>query len=132
MRAKETFVEAGGEDLLAVPCVNAEQPWVKGLANIVRSRHSADAGGARAPESARSSDNGSPAASFSASSQQDRDAVDELHAPAPRSRSTSACGVPLGITPKATCAARAATTSLGLSPSIHARSQPRRCSANWP
>ena len=36
MQAKETFVEAGGEDLLAVPCVNAEQPWVKGLANIVR------------------------------------------------------------------------------------------------
>lgn len=36
MQAKETFVEAGGEDLLAVPCVNAERPWVKGLAELVR------------------------------------------------------------------------------------------------
>ena len=36
MQAKENFVEAGGEDLLAVPCVNAEQPWVDALADIVR------------------------------------------------------------------------------------------------
>ena len=36
MQAKETFVEAGGEDLLAVPCVNAERPWVEALAEIVR------------------------------------------------------------------------------------------------
>ena len=36
MQAKETFVEAGGEDLLAVPCVNAEPPWVDALADIVR------------------------------------------------------------------------------------------------
>lgn len=36
MQAKETFVEAGGEDLLAVPCVNAERPWVHGLATMVR------------------------------------------------------------------------------------------------
>ncbi|MGC6489249.1 MAG: ferrochelatase [Planctomycetota bacterium] len=36
MQAKETFVEAGGEDLLAVPCVNAEQPWVEALAELVR------------------------------------------------------------------------------------------------
>ena len=36
MQAKETFVEAGGEDLLAVPCVNAAAPWVRALARIVR------------------------------------------------------------------------------------------------
>jgi len=36
MQAKQTFVEAGGEDLLAVPCVNAERPWVRGLAQMVR------------------------------------------------------------------------------------------------
>ena len=27
---------AGGEDLLAVPCVNAERSWVQGLAKLVR------------------------------------------------------------------------------------------------
>ena len=36
MQAKQAFVEAGGEDLLAVPCVNAERPWVEGLAELVR------------------------------------------------------------------------------------------------
>jgi len=36
MRAKQQFVAAGGEDLLAVPCVNAERPWVQGLARLVR------------------------------------------------------------------------------------------------
>ncbi|MCK5945313.1 MAG: ferrochelatase, partial [Planctomycetes bacterium] len=36
MQAKETFVAAGGEDLLAVPCVNAERVWVTGLAGMVR------------------------------------------------------------------------------------------------
>jgi ferrochelatase len=36
MQAKQTFVAAGGEDLLAVPCVNAERPWVRALAQLVR------------------------------------------------------------------------------------------------
>ncbi|MEO0479796.1 MAG: ferrochelatase [Planctomycetota bacterium] len=36
MRAAEDFVEAGGEALQLVPCVNAEVPWAKGLAAMVR------------------------------------------------------------------------------------------------
>ena len=36
MQAKQTFVEAGGEDLLAVPCVNAAPPWIEALADILR------------------------------------------------------------------------------------------------
>ncbi len=35
-RAKEDFLEAGGETLLRVPCVNASQAWVGGLAEWVR------------------------------------------------------------------------------------------------
>ena len=35
-RASEQFVQAGGETLLRVPCVNATQPWVDGLAEWVR------------------------------------------------------------------------------------------------
>jgi ferrochelatase len=35
-RAREEFLEAGGETLLRVPCVNATQPWVDGLADWVR------------------------------------------------------------------------------------------------
>ncbi|MEZ6038274.1 MAG: ferrochelatase [Planctomycetota bacterium] len=36
MQARESFVGAGGEDLLAVPCVNASPRWIEGLARIVR------------------------------------------------------------------------------------------------
>jgi protoporphyrin/coproporphyrin ferrochelatase len=35
IQAKDAFVKAGGEDLLLVPCVNAERPWVEALARIV-------------------------------------------------------------------------------------------------
>ena len=35
-RASEQFIQAGGESLLRVPCVNATQPWVDGLAEWVR------------------------------------------------------------------------------------------------
>lgn len=35
-RAKEDFLEAGGETLLRVPCVNASEAWVQGLAEWVR------------------------------------------------------------------------------------------------
>jgi ferrochelatase len=35
-RAKEDFLGAGGETLLRVPCVNATQTWVDGLAEWVR------------------------------------------------------------------------------------------------
>ena len=36
MRAKETFVEAGGEDLLLVPSLNARPSWVRAFGRIVR------------------------------------------------------------------------------------------------
>ena len=36
LRGRESFCAAGGEDLLAVPCVNASPQWVTGLANLVR------------------------------------------------------------------------------------------------
>lgn len=36
MRAKEDFVEAGGEDLLLVPSLNAEDVWAAAVAGLVR------------------------------------------------------------------------------------------------
>ncbi len=36
MRAKESFIEAGGEDLILVPCVNSSAPWVETVADWVR------------------------------------------------------------------------------------------------
>lgn len=36
IRAKEDFVEAGGEDLLHVPCLNDDPVWLDALANIIR------------------------------------------------------------------------------------------------
>jgi ferrochelatase len=36
IRAKETFVEHGGEDLLAVPCVNAHPRWVEAVGVLAR------------------------------------------------------------------------------------------------
>jgi len=41
MRARESFVAAGGEDLLQVPCVNAHPRWVDAVAALAR-RHAAD------------------------------------------------------------------------------------------
>lgn len=38
MRARESFVAAGGSELLLVPCVNSDPHWVRGLAGIVRER----------------------------------------------------------------------------------------------
>lgn len=35
IQAKESFCEAGGEDLLAVPCLNADPIWVQALAEIL-------------------------------------------------------------------------------------------------
>lgn len=36
IRARESFVAAGGADLLAVPCVNAHPVWADGVVRIVR------------------------------------------------------------------------------------------------
>lgn len=36
IRARESFLEAGGEELLAVPCVNAAAPWAAAVADIAR------------------------------------------------------------------------------------------------
>ncbi len=36
LRAREQWLEAGGEDLLLVPCVNAAPEWVAGVASMVR------------------------------------------------------------------------------------------------
>ena len=36
IRAKADFKAAGGDDLLAVPCVNSEPAWVRGVADLVR------------------------------------------------------------------------------------------------
>lgn len=36
IRARETFIAAGGEDLVLVPAPNAEPVWLDGLADIVR------------------------------------------------------------------------------------------------
>lgn len=36
IRAKEDFVEAGGEDLIQVPCLNAEPVWLDALAGMLR------------------------------------------------------------------------------------------------
>ena len=36
IRAKETFLEAGGEDLILVPCVNDSEKWAQGLAQMVK------------------------------------------------------------------------------------------------
>jgi ferrochelatase len=38
MRAKEDFVEAGGEDLTLVPCVNEHPRWLEGMETLTR-RH---------------------------------------------------------------------------------------------
>lgn len=38
LRGREAFRAAGGDDLLAVPCVNASAAWVTGLARLVRSQ----------------------------------------------------------------------------------------------
>jgi len=36
IRAKADFQAAGGDDLLAVPCVNSEPAWVRGVTDLVR------------------------------------------------------------------------------------------------
>ncbi len=36
IRAKEDFVEAGGDDLLQVPCVNSDPSWMDAVANLAR------------------------------------------------------------------------------------------------
>ncbi len=36
LRAKETFLENGGEDLLAIPCVNAHPSWVSAVSDLAR------------------------------------------------------------------------------------------------
>lgn len=36
MRGKETFLEAGGEDLKLIPCLNEHPTWLKALEKIVR------------------------------------------------------------------------------------------------
>jgi len=33
---RQQFLEAGGEELVVVPCVNASAPWITGLAQLVR------------------------------------------------------------------------------------------------
>ncbi|MEM7199641.1 MAG: ferrochelatase [Planctomycetota bacterium] len=38
LRAAASFTEAGGDELLAVPCVNADPAWVSGLAQILAER----------------------------------------------------------------------------------------------
>jgi len=50
LRAKASFVAAGGEDLLQVPCVNAHPRWVEAVVDLARA-HGADdkAGLARSP-----------------------------------------------------------------------------------
>ena len=35
-RAKEDFIEAGGEDLQLIPCVNSTPRWVQGVATMIR------------------------------------------------------------------------------------------------
>ena len=35
MRAKETFIEAGGESLELIPCMNEHPLWLKTLENMV-------------------------------------------------------------------------------------------------
>lgn len=35
MEAKDDFVAAGGEDLLLIPCVNADERWVRGTTELV-------------------------------------------------------------------------------------------------
>ena len=35
IRAKEDFIEAGGEDLLRIDCVNSHDRWVDGLQQII-------------------------------------------------------------------------------------------------
>ena len=35
-RAKEDFIEAGGEDLQLIPCVNSTPRWVQGVSKIIR------------------------------------------------------------------------------------------------
>lgn len=42
IRAHEDFVAAGGEDLRAVPCVNAHPAWVSALGRLVRNHAGAD------------------------------------------------------------------------------------------
>ena len=42
MRAKETFIEAGGESLELVPCMNEHPLWIKALENMVTNFHSPD------------------------------------------------------------------------------------------
>ncbi|PIE19024.1 MAG: ferrochelatase [Proteobacteria bacterium] len=36
IRAKQTFIEAGGEDLVQLPCVNAHPGWVRAVAALAR------------------------------------------------------------------------------------------------
>lgn len=36
MRAKEQFIEAGGRELTAIPCMNAQEPWVNALAEMLK------------------------------------------------------------------------------------------------
>jgi len=35
IRAKESFIEHGGEDLLQAPCLNSHPLWVEALANLL-------------------------------------------------------------------------------------------------
>ena len=38
MRAEEDFVEAGGEELTLIPCVNTHPRWIEGMENLTRRR----------------------------------------------------------------------------------------------
>lgn len=36
IRARESFAEAGGDELIAIPCVNSHPTWVRAVADLVR------------------------------------------------------------------------------------------------
>ena len=48
MRAKETFIEAGGESLELVPCMNEHPLWINALENMINSFQELDSNSAKA------------------------------------------------------------------------------------
>jgi ferrochelatase len=38
IRARESFLAAGGEELILVPCLNAHPAWVRAAADLVRTK----------------------------------------------------------------------------------------------
>lgn len=60
----EQFQEAGGEDLLVIPCPNSDQAWVEGLATILQEQENPDTAAERTTSELHSRTMGAVAAPF--------------------------------------------------------------------